>query len=133
MFREIEVTPEEEEEMINKIAEKVHNYGMDVAAILFIESVKPLAYIGGQMGRVFVSPFLPALGDSISTGGEKFLTIFEKRDNVEKLLKRIEEISKEEEDLKKRQKAEEKASKAEKAGQEPEKVSKKGWRRFIPF
>lgn len=133
MFREIEVTPEEEEEMIRKIAEKVHNYGMDVAAVLFLESVKPLAYIGGQMGRVFVSPFLPAFGESISTGGEKFLTIFEKRDNVEKLLNRIEELTKEEEDSKKRKKAGKEAPKAENAGQESEKVPKKGWRRFLPF
>jgi len=42
------------------------------------------------MGRLFVSPFLPALGENIGISGEKFLQIFEKHENVEKLIKTIE-------------------------------------------
>lgn len=64
LYWDDEITPDEEEEMIRKIAEKVHEYGMDVPVILFLESVKPLSYIGSQMGRMFVSPFLPILGTS---------------------------------------------------------------------
>jgi len=71
LYYDIEVTPEDEDEMIRKIAEKIHQYGLDVAAILMIESVKPLSFIGAQMGRFFVSPFLPALGENVGMSGEK--------------------------------------------------------------
>ena len=132
MYWDIEVTSEDEDEMIMKIANKIHEYGLDVAAILFIESVKPLSYIGTQMGRFLVSPFLPAFGDNIGISGEKFLQIFEKRDNVEKLIKAVEELTREEEERKKAEKAkklEEKRVKIE-TGEAPK---KKGWQRFLPF
>jgi len=128
LFWDEEITPEDEEEMIMKAAEKIHKYGMDVAAILMLESVKPLAYIGGQMGRFFVSPFLPALGETIGQEGEKFFGVFEKRDNVEKLIKLLEKMTKEEDEQK------EALKKTKKAKVETEGTpSKKGWRRFLPF
>ena len=132
MYYDIEVTPEDEDEMISKIAEKIHQYGLDVAAILMIESVKPLSFIGAQMGRFFVSPFLPALGENVGMSGEKLFQIFEKHENVEKLIKAVEELTREEEERKKAEKAkrlEEKRAKIE-AGEVPEKT---GWRRFLPF
>lgn len=78
MFWNQKISPEDEERMINMIAEGVHKYGMDLPAILMLESFKPLAYIGGVMGRFFLSPFLPFFGENINQQGEKFLTIFEK-------------------------------------------------------
>ena len=110
----------------------MHSYGMDVPAILFLETVKPLTYIGSQMGRFFLSPFLPAFGENIGVNGEKFLQIFEKHENVEKLIKAVEELTREEEERKRAEKAkklEEKRSKTE-TGEAPK---NKGWRRFIPF
>lgn len=124
MYWDIEVTSEDEDEMIGKVAQKVHEYGIDVAATFMIESVKPLSFMGAQMGRLFFSPFLPILGENVGISGEKFLQIFEKRDNVEKLIKAIEKLTQEEEERKKTEKA-----KMEEGG-EPE---KKGWRRFLPF
>jgi len=118
------VTPEEEDELIRKAAEIIRRYGMEAAAILFIESVKPLAYIGGQMGRLFISPFLPIFGDAADIGGEKFLTVFEKRENVEKLLKLLEEKAKEEPKKKEEKKLE---------GAPEEAKKKKGWRRILPY
>jgi uncharacterized protein YdcH (DUF465 family) len=132
LFWDVEVTSEDEDEMIRKVADKIHQYGLDVAAILMIESVKPLSFIGAQMGRFFVSPFLPALGENVGMSGEKFLQIFEKHENVEKLIKAVEELTQEEEERKKAEKAkrlEEKRAKIE-AGEAPEKT---GWRRFLPF
>ena len=132
MYEDIEVTSEDEDEMIMMIAQKIHKHGLDVAAIFMIESVKPLSYIGTQMGRFFVSPFLPALGENIGISGEKFFQIFEKRDNVEKLIKAVEELTREEE----KQKNVEKAKKLERrsARTETGEASKnKGWRRFLPF
>ena len=124
MFWDEEVTPEEEEEMIRKAAKKIHKYGMEVPAILTLESVKPLVYIGGQMGRFFVSPFLPALGENIGRSGEKLFTIFEKRENVEKLITLLEEKAKEEEHP---------PEKEEQTTTDKEAPPKKGWRRFLPF
>ena len=132
LYWDIEVTPEEQEEMIQKIAQTIHKYGMDVAAILMIESVRPLTFIGAQMGRLFLSPLLPAISEDVGISGEKFFQIMEKHENVEKLIQAIEKLTQEEEERKKAEKAkkleEKKAKMAE--GGEPE---KKGWRRFIPF
>ena len=90
------MTSEEADQIIRKIAEKIHSYGMDVPAILTLESIKPLAFIGSQMSRLFLSPFLPILGDDISITGEKLMKLFEKRENVEKIITTLEELSNEE-------------------------------------
>ena len=124
MYWDIDVTSEDEDEMIMSIAQKIHEHGLDVAAILMIECVKPLSFIGTQMGHLFISPFLPSLGENVEMSGEKFLQIFEKHENVEKLIKAVGDLKREEEDLKKA----EKAKRSERG--EPE---RKGWRRFIPF
>ena len=129
MFWDMEVTPEDEEEMIRKAAETIHKYGMEVAAILMLESVKPLAYIGGQMGRFFISPFLPALGENIGRSGEKLFMIFERRENVEKLIMLLEKMAKEEE----KPRAEPEKPKEEQAKDAEGAPQKRGWRRFLPF
>ena len=132
MYWDYEITPEEEEEMIRKIAEKIHKYGMEVATILMVESLKPLTFVGTQMGRFFINPFLPAFGDEIGMTGEKFFQVFEKRENVEKLLVALEELASgvgkslnEETEIS----AEEESPAAESEEAPP----KKGWRRFLPF
>ena len=84
------------------------------------------------MGRIFVSPFLPALGENIGIGGEKLFQIFEKRENVKKLIKAVEELTREEEEQKKAEKA--KKLERNNARIETEEAPKnKGWRRFLPF
>jgi len=125
LYWNIEVTPEDEDEMIGKIAQKIHESGLDLAAIFMIESVKPLSYIGTQMGRFFISPFLPIFGKNIGINGEKILQIFEKRDNVDKLVKAVEEMERKNKELKN------KAKKSKMA--EDGKPERKGWKRFFPF
>ena len=132
MYWDIDVTSEDEDEMIGKIAQKIHASGLDVVAILMIESVKPLSYIGAQMGRLFISPFLPALGENVGIIGEKVLQIFEKRDNVEKLIKAVEALAREEEEKKKTEKAKKLKEKKEKLDESGE-SERKGWRRILPF
>ena len=124
MFRDIEITPEDEEEMIRSIAEEIHRRSMDEIALIVIRSLEPLNYIGMQAGRLFVSPFLPAFGDNLGITGNKFIQIFEKPDNVKKLLNLIEETVKKEDEPK------------EHDIKEPENkiaIEKKGWRRYLPF
>ena len=66
---------------------------METAAILLLESSKPLVWIGGEMGRFFITPFVPVISDKWGVTSEKFFLIFEKRENIEKLLKRLEELA----------------------------------------
>jgi len=108
IYGDLEVTPEEEAEYIRKTAEKIHQFGMETPAILILESSKPLVWVGGELGRFFVSPFIPVISESWGVKSEKFLRIFEQRSNVEKLLKMLEEIAKEDE---RRKEAEKKAKK----------------------
>ena len=128
MYWDIEVTSEDENEMIGKIAQKIHEYELIVPAILVFASIKPIAFIGSQMGRFFISPFLPAFGKNIDLSGEKFLQIFEKHENIEKLIKAVEELSREEEERKKAEKKERTRLEAEKGENH-----KKWWHRFLPF
>jgi len=131
LYWDIDVTSEDENEMIRKIAHKIHEYGLDVAAIIMIESVTPLSYIGSQMGRFFVSPFFPAFGENLGISGEKFFQIFEKRENVEKLIKAVEELTRQEEERKEAEKAEKLERKCVE-NETGETHNKKWWRRFLP-
>lgn len=122
MFKVDNVTPKDEEEMIRKAAEKIHEYGMDQAAVLFLQSFKPLTYVGGQMGRFMIFPFFYMLGGGITQSAEKFFMIFENRNNVESLIKLLEGTSIEKDSERTRKREE-----VDNARQ------KKGWRRFLPF
>ena len=96
MFGPMELPPEdqeltlEERELIRRIAQKIIERGMTVPAILFLESVKPLSYIGSQV-LVFMEPFAHAVLKSVNDYN-LFRRMMEKRDNVERLLQKIEEL-----------------------------------------
>jgi len=124
-----EITSEEENELIEQVAEKIHEYKMETVAILTLESVKPLAYVGGEMSRVFLAPFLPVLGRDLNEMGEKYITVFEERENIEKLIQLLEQKVKEEEAENKRKKQE----RAEKKAEKDVKTEKKGWLSWWPF
>ena len=109
-------------QVIRKAAEKIHEYGMDLAAVLFLQSYKPLTYVGGQMGRFMIFPFFYLLGGNIAQSAEKFFMTFENRDNVERLIKLLEETSIEKDSEKTRKREEVDNTR-----------QKKGWRRFLPF
>ncbi len=140
MYYDVEITPETEEEYIEKVAQKIHEYEMETAAILLLESSKPLVWVGGEMGRFFITPFIPIVSDKWGVTSEKFFLVFEKRENIERLLKRLEELAQMDEDKKRKEKEERKA--AEKAKREAEAATaggetppeeKKGWRKHLPF
>jgi len=122
LFRVDKVTHKDEEDMIRKAADKIQEYGMDLAAVLFLQSYKPLTYVGGQMGRFMIFPFFYMLGGNITQEAEKFFMIFENRDNVEKLIKLLEKRSIETDS--------EKTGKREEVDTDRQKL---GWRRFLPF
>ncbi|MCX6656987.1 MAG: hypothetical protein NTY03_17990 [Candidatus Bathyarchaeota archaeon] len=145
MYYDVEITPELEAEYIEKVAQKIHEYEMETAAILLLEGSKPLVWVGGEMGRFFISPFVPIISDKWGVTSEKFFLVFEKRENIEKLLKRIEQLAQEADDKKR---AEKNAAKEKKKQEESEKkeaaptptsdavlpdTEKKGWRKYLPF
>ena len=143
MYYDVEITPELEAEYVEKVAQKIHEYQMETAAILLLESSKPLVWVGGELGRFFITPFIPIISDKWGVTSEKFFLVFEKRENIEKLLKRVEQLAQEADDKKK---AEKKAAKEKKEEAETKEASsasasdavqpdaeKKGWRKHLPF
>lgn len=107
---------EREEEIMTRIAAKVVEWQMTVPAILFLESVKPLNYIGAQT-MVFFEPFVQALFNVKDY--DTFRQMMEQRENVERLLLKIEELDAE-------------ALKREKAARAARRAQRPGfWRRFL--
>ena len=137
MFWDEELTPEEEEETIEWVALQLYKYGMETAGIMFLESLKPISRYGSSMGQVFLSPLLPFFGDNVTMKGEKALRIFEKDENVEKLIQRLEALAingpgEQPEEIEKKTEESDASSSDEPKEEEP-KQEKSGWRRFLPF
>jgi len=86
-----ELTPQQEE-ILTKIARKVVLWKMSVPAVLFLESVKPLNYIGSQM-MAFFEPFVQTLFSWKDY--DEFRKMMEERGTIERLLRRIEELDSE--------------------------------------
>jgi len=85
------LTPQQEE-ILTKIAQKVVLWKMSVPSVLFLESVKPLNYIGSQM-MAFFEPFVQALFSWKDY--DEFRKMMEDRGTIERLLRRIEELDSE--------------------------------------
>jgi len=111
---EEEMLSKDEREVLFKLADFIVRKGFTVPAILTLETVKPLNYIGSQ-AMVFLEPFVQAVFKDISKYNT-FRRMMEKRENVERLLQKIEELDavqfQKERELKKKYKAEKKARRA---------------------
>lgn len=81
-----ESLPDEQKKMVKKIAGFISKYDLEAASIFIFELVKPVAYVMGGMSRMFLAPFFILAGHD----ADVFLTTFEKRDNIEKLLELLE-------------------------------------------
>lgn len=93
------LTPRQET-IVDRLAAKVVEWKMSVPAVLFIESVKPLNYVGSQV-LVFFSPIATTIFNAADYA--ELTGLLEQRGNLEILLKRIEQ--KEEEARPSRRKA----------------------------
>ena len=129
MFWDEEITPEEETEIIEWVALQLYKYGMETAAIMFLESLKPISRYGSSMGQMFVSPLLPFLGDNIMVKGDKAMRVFEEHENVERLIQRLEDLAVNGLESKQEIKQELEYKENKKAPEE----EKKGWRKYLPF
>jgi len=79
--------PEEENAILEKVAKKVVKWRMSTPAIIFLESVKPLNYIGSQT-MVFFEPIVQSIFNFRDY--DNFRIAMERRENVENLLQKIE-------------------------------------------
>jgi len=79
--------PEEEDAVLEKLAKKVVEWRMAVPAIIALESVKPLNFIGSQ-AMVFFEPIIQAVFNIKDY--DTFRIALEKRETIEILLLKIE-------------------------------------------
>lgn len=80
---------EKQAALLDKLAKKVIEYRMTVPAIMFLETVKPLSYIGSQT-MVFFEPMVKAVFNVAEY--DEIRILMEDRRNVEELLVRIEKF-----------------------------------------
>ena len=78
--------------LLLNLARKTVSRRMAVPAIFFLESTKPLSYVGSQ-AMVFFGPFVRLLFESPNY--YRYSEMLEDRDNLELLLRMIEELESE--------------------------------------
>lgn len=104
-----EPTPEEEERLIEKAVELITKNDMEDVAILFFGTIKPGVYIAGELSRVFLAPLLTFTGDT----GYNILSVFEKKENIDKIIQKLDQARKEKEEKKRKEEEKRKASEKE--------------------
>jgi len=95
---EFEVTEERKKFLINKIAQKVVDYRLAPVAIVFLESSKPISFLGNQF-LIFMQPFYRALFSYREY--EEVTAMLEDRNNIELLIREIERLEEERHESKK--------------------------------
>lgn len=82
-----EISQERKEEIISKLAKGIVKRRMTAPAIMFLESIKPINYIGSQL-LIFLEPVILAIFP-ISQYRE-VAVILEERDSIEHIIRAIE-------------------------------------------
>jgi hypothetical protein len=77
----------EQEALLDRVAQAVVMRRLTAPAILFLESMKPLSFLGGQ-AMAFFSPFVRMVAGVSSY--DALAEAIERRENVEYLIQRIE-------------------------------------------
>lgn len=80
---------EEDADLIRKVAERIVSMRMSVPAIFFLESSKPLAFLGGQL-LIFLEPFVQTLFNFRQY--QRFAFLMEDRANWERLIRKVEDL-----------------------------------------
>lgn len=106
-------------EAMDRFARRIIDWRMTAPAILFLESAKPLSFIGNQ-ALIFFQPIVQSIFNFKTY--DEVAEILEDRDNLEYLLSRIEKLeaerTKAEREEKKRRREEKRAAKAHKEGKD---------------
>ena len=85
---QIDLSPEERDGILDRIAEALVVRRLEVPAILALELHKPLAFVASQALIVFTPLLAPALGLERM---QKATRLLEDRGNLERLIERIEQ------------------------------------------
>jgi len=85
----------EQQALLDRIAEAVAARELTAPAVLFLESMKPLSFLGGQF-MAFLSPFIHMVVDTKEY--DQIAEAIERRENVEFLIQRIEHHASEKDD-----------------------------------
>ena len=99
-----ELSPERAEYLIGKLAQWVVNHRLETPAVMFLESTKPLSFIGSQMWLMYGVPMLGIVVDERQTS--EFGLLFENREYVEALIQKIEKLAREADEKRKKEKEE---------------------------
>jgi hypothetical protein len=84
----VELSVDQRDLLIERLAQKVSRWGLTAPAILFLEANKPFSFIGSQV-LLFFQPLLGfLLGDEIMGG---YAQLLEDQANVERLLHLLEQ------------------------------------------
>ena len=88
----VEVSKERSRELIEIVAKFFASRRLGAPALLFLESMKPLNFIGSQI-MYFIAPFANVLfkGDEF----EEFAAMLGERENINLLIQRIDELDEE--------------------------------------
>lgn len=85
------LTPEQQKEVIDKVARLVVKFQMTAPALLFLITFKPLAWMGGRYATIFLEPFLPFY----EVEAHELIEALGEIENVDVLIERIEELEEE--------------------------------------
>ncbi|MER3474676.1 MAG: hypothetical protein C4335_11735 [Armatimonadota bacterium] len=86
---EDELTDEQRDAILERIARAIVQKGMSAPAVLFLELNKPLSFVASQ-SLIVLTPFLaPFVGIH---NVHRYSRLLEKRENVERLIERIEQL-----------------------------------------
>jgi hypothetical protein len=99
-----------DEELIDAVAKRVVRMGLAVPAVFFLESTKPLSFVGSQV-LVFLQPFVEAF--LTIRNYQRFAALMEDRENIERLIQRVEALDEEARAAEKQARAEKKQARRE--------------------
>jgi hypothetical protein len=80
---------DKEKEIIDRVANKIVETDLQGVAIFLLQTLRPLYFIGGELARFFLAPFLILLDEK----GYEIIDTFEKRENIDVLTEKIEELT----------------------------------------
>jgi len=84
-----DVPSDEAEIIMNRIAKKVIDYGLEVPVILALEMATPWAFPGGEIMKMTFFPYLGLIGEE----SYKVINTLNKQGNTQKLVEKIRELS----------------------------------------
>jgi len=83
-----DLTKEEEDKMIDSIGVKVIENELETTAIFLLELARPIFFIASQFAAIGLTMF----GWILGTNAQKYVALFMKRDNVDRIIRRIEDL-----------------------------------------